>query len=192
MEKIKLIHPFVHRCHNMDDLLKGCKKVSTFCTRLEKQSQLFPNRYDPNDYKGDGLEFLVEALLKLNPTDNRIAIGSYEPVLSGDTGVDGLGKGIDGRPAAVQVKYRQSDWILTANGDHLSNFPNAAYMKYGVPIDSKKHLLIITTGKELHHYTRDEMFQGKVRCIGYETLRDLLDNNILFWDALKDLAKNNK
>lgn len=185
---IKLIHPFKNRCHDINSLLKGCYKISTFCNRLEKQSTLFPNRYDPDKYKGDGLEFLAEALIKLSPVDNRIGIGEYQPILEGDTGVDGIGKGIDGRPAAVQVKYRRSDWILTADKDHLSNFPNAAYMKYGVPVDSDRHLLIITTAQDLHYYTRAEMFQNKVRCIGYESLRrDFLDNNFLFWDKLREI-----
>ncbi len=192
MEKIKLIHPFLYRAHDIKALLKGCNKINTFCNRLERQSLEFPNRYNPDDYKGDGLEFLAEALIKLSPADNRIGIGNYEPILEGDTGVDGIGKGIDLRPAAVQVKYRQSNWQLTANADHLSNFVMTAQNKYGVPVESKKHLLIITTAKGLHHFTDNEMFGNKVRCIGYDELKELLDNNLLFWEELREIVKAKK
>ena len=83
----KLIHPFLFNCHDIDSLLKSVKKISTFCTNLEKQSILFPNRYDPDKYKGDGLELFAEALIKLSPIDNRIGIANYIPVIDGDTGV---------------------------------------------------------------------------------------------------------
>jgi hypothetical protein len=186
--KIELIHRFKNRCHNLKDLLEDCQKISTFCNKLEKQSVLYPNRYSPEKYKGDGLEFLVEALLKLSPIDNRIGIGNYEPVLENDTGVDGIGIGIDGNPATVQVKYRKSNYILTSNGDHLSNFVVASQNRYGVSVESNKNMLIITTGKGLHHYTEEDMFLNKVRCIGYEDLRDLLDNNFLFWENFRKIS----
>ena len=74
----KLIHPFLFRCHNIDDLLKDVKKLSTFCRHLEQQSILFPDRYNADKYKGDGFELFVEALIKLSPIENRyIGIGDY-------------------------------------------------------------------------------------------------------------------
>jgi len=184
--EIQLIHPFKNICHNLTDLLKNTNKISTFCSKLENQSILFPNRYEPEQYKGDGLEFLVEALIKLSPIDNRIGIGNYIPVLKDDTGVDGYGIGIDNKPATVQVKYRSNNQVeLSANEDHLSNFPNASFMKYNVEVQSNNNMLIITTAKGLHYFTKNEMFLNKVRCIGYEQLRDLLDNNLLFWNTLR-------
>jgi len=57
----KLTHPFLFRCHNIDELLKDVHKISTFCRHLEQQSVLFPDRYDTDKYKGDGLELFVEA-----------------------------------------------------------------------------------------------------------------------------------
>jgi hypothetical protein len=189
----KLQHPFLYKCHDLDGLLKNVKKLSTFCTRLEQQSVLFPNRYEPNDYKGDGLELFAEALIKLSPADNRIGIGKYQPVTNGDTGVDGVGVGIDGKPATVQVKYRSdSRQLLTGNVDHLSNFITASLLRYGVDPKSKTNMLIVTTAAGLHHFTDNEMFQKQVRCIGYEQLRELVDNNILFWDAFRNLIKESK
>ena len=60
-----LTHPFLKRCFNLEELLKDCVVLNTYLSRLEKQSQRFPDRYDPNDYKGDGFELFAEALIKL-------------------------------------------------------------------------------------------------------------------------------
>ena len=65
----KLTHPFLYQCHNIDSLLKNVYKISTYCNRLEKQSILFPDRYDPDKYKGDGFELFVEALIKLSNSE---------------------------------------------------------------------------------------------------------------------------
>lgn len=189
----KLIHPFLNRAHDIDALLKDTKKLSTFCTRLEQQSILFPNRYEPETYKGDGFELFAEALIKLSPADNRIAIGNYTPVTVDDTGVDGIGIGIDGKPATVQVKYRSnSTQLLTANEDHLSNFVVASMLRYNVEQSSKTNMLIITTAQGLHYFTDGEMFKKQVRCLGYNELRELVDNNTLFWDKFRELIKESR
>ena len=190
---MKLVHPFLFRCHDIDKLLGDTNKLSTFCTKLEKQSVLFPNRYEPESYKGDGFELFVEALLKLSPIDNRICIGNYEPVLEGDVGVDGIGIGLDGNLATVQIKYRANNTqLLTANEDHLSDFLSASILKYGVVNDSINNMLVITTAKGLHHFTKSEMLYDKVRCLGHEDLRSLVDDNMLFWDAFRNLIKESR
>lgn len=190
---LKLIHPFLYRCHNIDNLLKDTHKLSTFLNKLEQQSNLFPDRYDPLKYKGDGFELFSEALIKLSPTDNRIGIGNYEPITIDDTGVDGVGIGIDEKIATVQVKYRSNtEQLLTANQDHLSNFVTASIIKYGVDPKSKTNMLIITTAEGLHYFTENEMFQQQVRCLGYKQLRELVDNNILFWNSFRKLIEESK
>ena len=186
----KIIHPFLWNCHNINNLLKNVKKISTFCNRLEKQSILFPNRYVPDKYKGDGFELFVEGLIKLSPIDNRIGIGNYKPIIEGDTGVDGIGIGIDGNPATVQVKFRSNTTtLLTANIDQLNNFVTTSLLKYNVNPKSKTNMLIITTAEGLHYFTNNEMFQNQVRCLGYNELRELVDNNILFWNNFRKLIK---
>jgi len=186
--QIELNHPFISRAHNLKELLENCYKLSTFCSRLEKFSLLFPDRYDPDKYKGDGFELLVEALIKMSPVDNRIGISDYVIVKENeDKGIDGRGVGIDGKTATVQVKYRSdTTQVLTANKDHLSNFVMTSIFD-GVDKDSFNNMLIITTAEGLHHFTDNEMFLGKVRCIGYKQMRELLDNNVLFWDKFREL-----
>jgi hypothetical protein len=189
--EIKLEHHFLKTCHDIKELLQNVKKLNTFISRLERQSQLFPNRYDPDKYKGDGFEFFTEALLKLSPVDNRIAIGNYHPELGDDTGVDGYGIGIDGKPATVQVKFRSNaDQQLTANQDHLSNFGFASQNRYGVDVNSTTNMLIVTSASGLHYFTEEHMLLNKVRVLGRETLRDLVDNNELFWNNFRKIVEN--
>ena len=187
--EIKLEHGFLKKCHNLSELLEDCHKMSTFMRKLERQAELFPNRYKPENYKGDGFELFVEALIKLSPVDGRIGITEYtvgDPSI--DTGVDGWGIGMNGKKAAVQVKYRSNtDTVLTANGDHLSNFTSTAQFK-GVDSNDVNNLLLITTAKGLHHFTNHEMFDGRVRCLGMKDLRSLVDNNHLFWNAFRKLV----
>jgi hypothetical protein len=189
---IELTHDFFkeeNRAHDLPGLLEGCYKMSTFMNRLERQSQMFPNRYSPENYKGDGLELFAEALIKLSPADRRIAITDYSPGDPlDDRGVDGWGTGMNGKKASVQVKYRgDTRSTLTANGDHLSNFVMTSVME-GVDINDADNMLIITTADGLHHFTDQEMFKGKVRCLGIKELKKLVDNNNLFWDSFRRLV----
>ena len=184
-----IAHKFVKQCHDLKSLLAGVNKLSTFCSRLEKQSELFPDRYDPDVYKGDGLELFTEVLIKLSPIDNRIGIGSYMVVEGQDIGVDGSGIGANGKPATVQVKYRgRHDQLLTANSDHLSNFVSASLLHNGVDPNDQYNMLIITTALGLHFFTDTEMYGNKVRCLGRDELRQLVDNNGLFWDNFRELC----
>lgn len=198
--KIELVHHFKNRAHDLHGLLLDCNKLSTFCNRLEKQSLLEPDKYDPEKYKGDGFELLCEALIKLSPVDNRIGISNYEPVLKDDVGIDGIGIGIDGYVTTIQIKYRSNNTVqLTANKDHLSNFTSASkdiFINEAIKdnsilnhINNKNRMLIITTANGLHHFTDDVMFKNQVNVIAYDDLRLLLDNNINFWNNFRELIK---
>jgi hypothetical protein len=187
---IKLEHKFVKRCHDLKELLEGCVKLSTFCNRLEKQAFKFPDRYNPDKYKGDGFEMLVEMLIKSNECNGQVGIASYHPVQKNDNGVDGVGVAMDGQPCAVQVKYRgDANILLTAEKDHLNSFVTEAGV-YGLNLrdHDKRHFLIVTTAKGLHSYTDADKFHGKVRCLGHDELRQLIDNNTHFWDSLRASA----
>lgn len=191
---MKISHGFGLRAHNLTALFDKTNKISTFMTKLEKQSLIDPDRYDSNKYKGDGFEFLVEILLKSHAYDNRLGITSYEPVQSDDNGVDGVGVNLAGEKCVVQVKYRSnSKTVLTANTDHLSNMISDGMIKHKVVIaeDNTKipRHYVVTTATGLHHYTDNENFKGFVHCIGFEHLRALLDNNLSFWNLCREIVK---
>ena len=47
-------------------------------------------------------------------------------------------------------------------------------------------MLVFTTAKDLHYFTKDEMLLGKVVCIGYDTLCAFVDNNVVFWQDFEE------
>lgn len=135
---------------------------------------------------------LIEALIKLSPIDNRIGIMDYHPIEDKcDWGVDGYGIGMNGKPCAVQMKYKSdSTKFVMFNDDHIANF--IAYsQKFKVDSDDTKNLIIFTTGSGLHHsMPENEICQnseGKFRlvCRNYNDLRGMLDNNFSFWNLFR-------
>jgi hypothetical protein len=188
-------HGFGIRSHDIVGLFQNTNRLSTFMTKLEKQSILYPDRYEPNNYLGDGFEFLMEIFIHTSAYDNRIGITKYEPVKTNDNGVDGVGYNILNEKCAIQIKYRSNViTTLTANEDHLSNFIADAMFKYKIvaPEDNKKipRYYIFTTAKGLHFYTDNEMYKGFVKCYGYDDLRAMLDNNLSFWNLCRDIVNN--
>lgn len=194
-------HGFGQRAHDLLSLFEKTNKLSTFMSKLEKQSIFDTQRYDSNKYKGDGFEFLVEIFLKSHAYDNRIGITDYEPIQSSDNGVDGIGYNLSGQKSVIQVKYRTNNKsVLTANEDKLGNLISDGMIQHGVSltpqlIESIKNKklapthYVITTASGLHHYTDNEFFKGVVHCIGYEQLRSLLDNNLSFWNLCRKICQ---
>jgi len=187
---IELTHPFLRRCLDSEELLDGVEKFSTFDSRLKKQAKKYAKGDVDleNEYKGWAFEIFVEMLVKSSgPSDKRIGVIDYQLVEEDeDTGVDGFGTGTNGKAATVQAKYRQANYVLTANGDHLTNFMAASQNKYGVDIDDTKNMLIITCGKGLHYHTEEQMLRRKVRCLSREQIRVMVDKNIAFWNAFRE------
>lgn len=188
-------HGFGTRSHDLVALFDKTNKISTFMTKLEKQSLIDPTRYDSNKYKGDGFEFLVEILLKSHAYDNRLGITNYDPVESDDNGVDGVGVNLSGEKSVIQVKYRSNNKsVLTANKDHLSNMISDGMIKHKVVIAENNEMCprhyVITTANGLHHYTDNENFKGFVHCIGHDQLRSMLDNNLSFWNLCREISKS--
>jgi len=188
--KTKISHHFLTTCHSIEELFLGTSKVSTFCSKLERQSLVDPGAYPSEMYVGDGFEFLVELLIKLSPADNRIGIAEYSPIKVGqDNGVDGYGINVLGKKCAIQVKYRSNNSkLLTAGEDNLDSFMNEAMFEGVFPeIEGKcKNHYIFTTAQGLNHYTNNQKLRGSVKCIGFQELRELLDNNIHFWNLCRE------
>lgn len=187
-----LTHPFLFKCYDFNKLLDNCDKLSTFSNRLVRQSMQKPNHHCPLKYRGHGFELFVEALFKLSPVDNRLGMYNYKPTeVSEDTGVDATGTGINGKNAAVQIKFcSNKETLLTANKDRLMNFGFAAQNKYSVDIEDKNNMIIVTNAKALHHFTSSEMFLNKVHVVHYKTLSGLVNNNIAFWNLFRELVAN--
>ena len=187
-------HGFGKRAHDLAGLFEGTNKMSSFMYKLEKQSFIDPDRYDPNKYVGDGFEFFVEIFLLSHAYDNRIGITGYVPVQMDDNGVDGVGVNMVGEKCVVQVKYRGDNrQFLSANKDHLGNMVVDAMMKFDIiKPENNTHCpryYVITTAKGLHHYTDNEMFKGFVKCIGIDDLKYMLDGNESFWNMCREIVR---
>lgn len=184
----ELTHPFLLRCIDPEALLEGVSKFSTFDSRMKKQAKKYAkgDNDKEQEYKGWAFELFVEMLVKSSALDKRVGISNYQLVEEDeDTGVDGFGVGINGKAATVQAKYRQANYVLTANNDHLSNFVTASQNRYGVDVSDESNMLIVTSGKELHYFTKEQMLCGKVRCLNREQIRVMVDKNVAFWNAFR-------
>lgn len=184
---MNLIHPFIYRCHDLSGLFNNVKTLSQFMKRLEKQSQMFPERYPVEKYLGDGWEFFCEALIKSHPCDNRIGIAEYVPVTKNDNGVDGYGINIFGEVCAIQPKYRSNTkGLLTSTTDKLDSFITEALLEKNIQPSVQYRHFVFTTAKGLHHYTDHEKFRGMVKCYGYDQICSLVDNNLHFWNFIRE------
>jgi hypothetical protein len=182
-------HDFKFICYDVNELLDKVDTLSKFMNRLEKQSCKFPEKWSEENYKGKAFEFLINVLIHYSPIDKRINIVDYEPVLKSDYGIDGVGKSHNGKIHTIQNKYRSnSTKILTANKDHISNFVAHSYTKYGTDID----MTIFTTAKDLLEKTNNNMYGGKVRVLGYNEVKKLIDGNLPFWILFKEELSQHK
>jgi len=186
---IKLTHPFINICPDIDEFLKADNEhgvictINSFCYKIKKLSAKYANRIDKNKFKGNALELFVEYMIK-GEKDNRISIYDYKnatDIDKEDFGVDGFGIGDNGNPATVQVKFRAGDYVLTANEDHLSNFLTASWSDFGVKIEDDKNMLIVTTGLKIDERSLQNMLKGKVRVLNRDALRQMFDNRPEWW-----------
>jgi len=180
-----MTHPFKTICYDIDQLTNGVTKLSTFMNRLRNQAKTDPDAWDADTYFGMGFEAFTESLINQMGASPYIQLKDYTPVLEDDMGVDGFGYGPDGETHTVQIKARSNnDSVLTANRDHISNFVAHSLLKYGA-----KTMTIVTSASGLHDVIHEQMYMGKVRTIGYNDLRRLVDNNAMFWSQFRDALK---
>lgn len=184
-------HHFQYTCYNIDWLLDGCYKLSTYMSRLRTQSEKNPDLFDPDKYFGDGFEALIESVILQFGQTKKIMIKDYQPIHEDDLGVDGFGYGPNGEIHTVQIKARSnSQSVLTANKDHISNFVAHSHSRYGG--ESKvKYMTIFTTAADLHRVAH-EMYANEVRVIGNKDIKNLIDNNDMFWTTFRDDLKYGK
>lgn len=190
---IHLEHNFKTKAHSLPRLFEGVTKMSQLMRKIETESQIDPLRYDPDKYKGDAFEFFVELFLALHPTDNRVGVYNYKPNQMNDNGVDGIGQNIKNEKCVIQVKYR-SNVIdeLSSNKDYLGNLLNDGMLSHEVVTDMSdsknfRHF-VFTTAKGMNFYTDQEMFKEKVKCFGINDFKSMLDNNLVFWDKVREIV----
>ena len=191
---ITLHHNFQSKAHSLMGLFLKVNKMSNLMRNIEREALKDVERYEAHIYAGDAFEFFVELFLALHPVDNRVGVYEYVPIQEYDNGVDGIGINIQKQKSVVQIKFRTNVLShLTATGDHLANMFSDGMLAHNVVADTNNaHIyrhFVFTTAEGLHFYTDQEMFKNKVRCFGFQDFRNLLDDNTIFWDKCREIAR---
>lgn len=180
-------HRFQHICYDRNALLDNCNKLSTFMSRINKQSKDDRGMgWTPDVYKGMAFEALVEVLVCASPIDKRIGITDYRPhnnkTDGDDMGIDGYGTSHNGNLHTIQVKFRSDIMTDLSTRDMISNFVAKTTSS---PVYKDADMTVFTTAKGLGSKIADEMYHGRVRTLGYKELSKLIDGNQAFWNLFR-------
>lgn len=180
-----------------DRIFNNCKTLNTVIRRMQKESKEYVKYgYTEDQGKakmiGDLYEIFAEMFFKIMGANPKIGVYGYKVEGENDNGVDGYGIGIDGNPCTVQVKFRSNNQKDMVSGE-LKNFHGQSISqlgKYKVPADTKTNIIVFTSAKGLHWYSKNEVLLGQVRTIDFEGTRKYVDNNIPFWMMCQDYIED--
>ena len=182
-------HRFRYVCGNPLELLENVNKLSTFMSRLNKQSEAQVGNgqgWTSDEYKGMAFEAFTEVLINSSPIDKRVNIVNYRvhnAKLDGkDVGIDGYGESHNGTPHTIQVKYRSNVTNDLTTRDHISNFVATTTAN---PIYKDADMTVITTAKDVNQFLRENMYHDRVRVLGYKELSNMINDNAAFWDTFR-------
>ena len=136
--------------------------------------------YTSRQILGDAFEHLVQCAIELRKHDsikvNCLDIGT---MMSGEPGVDLIGRTHDGNPHAHQCKFSATtSRLLSMTDDQIARFPAACH-KYG----SNVRMTLWTTAKGISPQA-EKAFGATVRVFGYKQICDFLDGEEYFWENL--------
>lgn len=201
---MKLEHQFQRKGNKHHHfLLDGVYSFKEFDKRIQKLSEevyklkpIYQTSWSHEKIMGDCFEWFGEAFIKILGVDNRIGLVEYHPIEAfDDEGADGRAIGMNGFPAGVQFKYKTNHIsYVTNNDDHIGNFTDNCFAEIGVPVTTKNtdsNLTIITTGQGLHSWSSEHGPCKRCRCIAWDHLLGMLENNNIFWDAFRNLVFTN-
>lgn len=166
-------------------------------TNLEKLA--FPKNpddlfgHDPfGEILGDGWEGFNEILLNIYGHHPDVGITNVNVLPPGTKGCDFAGLGVDLKPATAQSKYRgkAKAWdIELAEGPDmkLERFLAQSQNMFGVNVGSKTNMLVITNAVGINYWTADELLFGKVRCLGRDQIKYLVNDNLAFWTMARTM-----
>ena len=137
-----------------------------------------------NKFKGDLFEIFAEGFFKLIQS-NRIGIYNYTPTIKNAVGVDATARGIDNKPATVQVKYLKNptDKVMI---DKVGYFPTVSNTQYGVDMRTTTNMVVFTSGESIHHDV-NRLLGVNIRSIGIDLIDSHTVNNDKFWHDLMSL-----
>lgn len=169
-------------------LFNDTKLLNTLINKIQKESKNWEkfNYKDENKMMGDLFEIFSECFFKILGADNRIGVCGYTPEKSSeDCGVDAFGTGMDNKPLTVQVKFRSNNETELVSDD-IKQFAFQSVKKYKVDIDTRTNMVVFTSANGLNWFTDKNVFVESLRTIGFKEIRTLVDNNICFWNMVRD------
>lgn len=160
-------------------------------SRINKQAQEDRGMgWTPDEYKGQAFEALIEVLVTASPIDKRINIIDYQPASVNkhgkDMGIDGYGLSHNGNAHTVQIKFRSDVMSDLTTRDMISNFVANTTTN---PDYQNADMTLFTTAKGLHQKIAEEMYHGRVRVLGFNDIKRLIDNNQAFWNLFRTQMK---
>jgi hypothetical protein len=171
-------------------------RINRICEATHKDMwSIYP---DDNDcpgtgllrYKGDIFEIFIECFLNILGSTPSVGVFHYKPEKKeNDLGVDGYGYGSDNKKLTVQIKYR-SDAKKRLDQSDIKQFAFHSYVTYGVDIKSNSNMLLITSCAGMYPMTKTRTFCSKIREINLEQIKNLIDDNHVFWNNLSKLINN--
>lgn len=183
---MQLQHTFGFDCEEIDSLISD-NKLDSFLKKLvalgKKQD---PDFYDPLKFMGDGFEWFGEYFFKFFNGDHTLTYtANYEPNFDYDRGIDGRGLStLDGLPNAIQFKFKADITKYLTNEDNISNVAADATMNEGLQYNGK-NVIIVTSCKGVH----PKHAMANVHCIDREKMARRVDNNVIFWNDLRSIVK---
>ena len=188
---MQLQHTFGYDCEDLSSLITN-NNLSSFTKKLvdlgKKQD---PDLYDPLSFMGDGFEWFVEYFFKFFNGDHILTYtADYEPNYDEDQGVDGFGiSTLDGKRTFVQVKFKADPtcYLSAQNTPNLANITAEAfnYQKTNDWEPNGKNVILITSCKGVHAKNPVR----HVHVINRELIERRVDNNVVFWDNLRSIVK---
>ena len=188
---MQLNHTFGYDSEAIDSIISD-NTLDKFLRKLVKEGKKQdPDFYDPLKYMGDGFEWFVEYFLKFFNGDHILTYtANYEPNCDVDRGSDGFGIcTLDGSKTFVQIKFK-ADPNCYLSGQNTTNLSNvtANANEYQMTNDWKmngKNVIIITSCMGVH---RNHPIKH-VNVINRELIARRVDNNVVFWDNLRTIVK---
>jgi len=150
----------------------------------------FPPEGDERDcFRGDMLEILAEIFFKAFENSPTVGLRDYTPVpLPEDYGMDGQGVNAAGNPCAVQVKYRGDPKDSVTYAEIARTYTSARLQK-NLVLDKDDTIFVFTTAFDMTVACKT-VFDKKLRVLNRETIAQMIDNNVSFWQHAFDEIKN--
>ena len=183
---MKLQHPAVYDIPELPHIVEG-ETLAQFMKRtVEEGKKQDPDLYDPLSYMGDCWELFAEFFFKFFNGDHTLTYtADYEPNMEYDRGIDGRGVStLDGKPNAIQMKFKADPTKWLTNDDNISNVAADATMNEGLEYNGK-NVIIFTSCKGVH----PKHAMANVHCISNSEISRRVDHNVVFWDNFREVIK---